>query len=45
MLTLTNAIRAQDKVNAFNYALQGNPESAHVVLQFVTANYDVIRTT
>lgn len=42
-MTLTDVIRTQDKVNAFNYALLGNPENANVALEFLMNNIDAIR--
>ncbi|GBP46440.1 Aminopeptidase N [Eumeta japonica] len=42
-MTLTNEVRPHDKVNAFNYALLGNPESANIVLDYVIDNIEAIR--
>lgn len=42
-MTLTNVVRPHDKVNAFNYALLGNPENAPIVLQFVKDYIDEIK--
>ncbi|XP_068631134.1 membrane alanyl aminopeptidase-like [Battus philenor] len=42
-LTLTKAVRSHDKATSFNYVLQGNPENARTVLEFVKNNIDKIR--
>ncbi|CAK1599084.1 unnamed protein product [Parnassius mnemosyne] len=42
-LTLTKAVRPHDKVNSFNFALLGNQENAHTVLQFVKNNVNEMR--
>ncbi|GBP46441.1 Membrane alanyl aminopeptidase [Eumeta japonica] len=36
-------IRYHDRTNAFNYALQGNPENLETVLEFVKQNFAEIR--
>nr|XP_026484265.1 uncharacterized protein LOC113392185 [Vanessa tameamea] len=41
--TLDKAVRSHDKATSFNYALLGNPENAHTVLQFVKNNINAIR--
>ncbi|CAH2070909.1 unnamed protein product, partial [Iphiclides podalirius] len=42
-ITLTKAVRSHDKANSFNYALLGNQENAHTLLQFVKNNIDRMR--
>ncbi|KAL0882640.1 hypothetical protein ABMA27_001075 [Loxostege sticticalis] len=42
-LTLTKSVRSHDKLNSFNFALQGNPENANTVLEFVKNNIADIR--
>lgn len=44
-MTLTEVVRTQDKVNAFNYALLGNAGNANIALQFLMSNIDAIRIT